>query len=294
MTPFSPSTTISLGLVQMSMSEDPDVNLEHAIAGIREAAKRGADIVCLPELFRSPYFCITEKCTKDYAEEIPGKTGDALSRVAAELKVTVVGGSVYEQAPEGRFNTALIYDSEGKLLGQYRKTHIPHDPAFYEQNYFGSGNENYKIFETDVRGQKVKIGVLICYDQWFPEAARSLALLGADIIFYPTAIGTVHGVSESEGDWHDAWRTVQRGHAIANATIVAAVNRVGQEQNSVFWGGSFVADAFGRVLAEGTTKEEIVLAPVDLAHNRFIKDSWRFFAERRPDTYGMVTKPKSK
>lgn len=294
MNSFSSSTSVSLGLVQMSMVDDPDVNLNRALSGIREAATRGADIVCLPELFRSPYFCVTESCPTDYAEPVPGKTGEALSRIAAEYKITVIGGSVYEQAPEGRFNTALVYNSEGTLLGQYRKTHIPHDPAFYEQNYFGSGDGGYKVFETEIRGQKIKLGVLICYDQWFPEAARTLALMGADIIFYPTAIGTVHGVAQNEGDWHDAWRTAQRGHAITNATIVAAVNRVGQEHNSVFWGGSFVADAFGRVLAEGTTKEEIVLAPVDIAHNKFVKDSWRFFAERRPDTYGHVTKPVNK
>jgi len=291
---FSPDNTITLGLVQMSMTEEPKQNLDRAIAGIREAASRGADIICLPELFRSPYFCTQEKCPREYAEAIPGETGAALSAVAAECGVAVVGGSVYEQGETAKLNTALVYDQKGSLLGEYRKTHIPHDPAFYEQHYFSSGGSNYRIFELKIRNAVVKIGVLICYDQWFPEAARSLALLGADIVFYPTAIGTVKGVTESEGSWHDAWQTVQRGHAVANSMIVAAVNRVGTEGDSVFWGGSFVSDAFGRILAEGTNREEIVIAPVQLDHSRFVRESWRFFKERRPDTYELVVKPVTK
>jgi predicted amidohydrolase len=237
---------IVLGLVQMSMVEDSDENLSKAVYGIRDAARRGADVICLPELFRTPYFCIKETPDRDYSEELPGKVGEELSSLSRELKITIIGGSVYERTKEGMFNTSLVYGPDGALLGEYKKTHIPHDPAFYEQYYFAPAKKNYQIFKTSVRGQEIKIGVLICFDQWFPEAARSLALLGADIIFYPTAIGTVEGVVQEEGDWHDAWRTVQRGHAIANATIVAAVNRVGKEGSSVFWGGSFVSDAFGR------------------------------------------------
>jgi predicted amidohydrolase len=287
------SSELLLGLVQMSMSDNPYENLHRALSGIREASKRGAAIVCLPELFRTPYFCTEEACEVDYSEELPGVAGNELSSLAKDLGVVIVGGSVYQKTDQGNFNTALIYDSDGTLLGDYRKTHIPHDPAFFEQNYFKPSESNYKVFTVHVNGRKVTIGVLICYDQWFPEAARSLALMGAEIIFYPTAIGTVQGVVQDEGDWHDAWRTVQRGHAIANATIVAAVNRVGKEGNSVFWGGSFVSDAFGRVLAEGTNREEIVIAPVSLSHNNQVKEGWRFFKERRPDTYGLLTRPRA-
>lgn len=283
-----------LGLVQMSMDKDLSKNLEKALRGIREAAQKGAEVICLPELFRTPYFCTEEQTDIDYTDELPGVVGEALSALAKELGVVIVGGSVFERHSDGNLNTAVIYDADGSMVGRYSKTHIPHDPAFYEQNYFTPAVSNYKVFPVKVRGQEVRIGVLICYDQWFPEAARSLALLGADIIFYPTAIGTVQGVVQEEGDWHDAWRTVQRGHAIANATIVAAVNRVGIEGNSVFWGGSFVSDAFGRVLAEGTNREEVVVAPVSLAHSTQVKEGWRFFKERRPDSYSLLLEPKSK
>lgn len=281
---------IRLGLVQMSMSTDPQENLSRAIDGIRKAAGSGADIICLPELFRSPYFCVQERCETDYAEEVPGPCGAALSDVAAELKVTIVAGSVYERAAEQkRYNTAMAFDSTGTLLGTYRKTHIPHDPSFYEQNYFESGGENYCVFHTTIGGQDVCFGVLICYDQWFPEAARSLALLGAEIIFYPTAIATLANTAQSEGDWQNAWTTVQKGHAVANATVVAAVNRVGIEGDSHFWGGSFVSDAFGRTLVTGTNQEQVLLAEVDLSHNEQVKEGWRFFKERRPDTYQRLT-----
>ncbi len=292
MSGFTQTGDIVLGLVQMAMDADPEKNLKRAISGIHEASRRGADIVCLPELFRSPYFCIEEKCQTDYAEECPGIVGATLSSLAAELAITIVAGSLYERSSEKRFNTTLIYGPDGLLLGSYRKTHIPHDPAFYEQHYFASGEQNYQVFKTLVRGRPVTIGSLICYDQWFPEAARSLALLGAEIIFYPTAIGTVQNVVQEEGDWHHAWKTVQMGHAVANATVIAAVNRVGQEGNSVFWGGSFICDAFGRVLAEGTNREEVITAPVNLNHNQTVKEGWRFFKERRPDTYGLITKNK--
>jgi predicted amidohydrolase len=285
---------VLLGLVQMSMDEDPRKNLESAVFGIREAAGRGADIICLPELFRTPYFCTEEESEVDFSEEVPGVTGDTLSALSKELGVVIVGGSVYEGTTEGNFNTSMVFDSDGTLCGTYRKTHIPHDPAFYEQNYFTASESNYQVFPVRVKGEEIRIGVLICYDQWFPEAARSLALLGADIIFYPTAIGTVEGVVQEEGSWHEAWRTVQRGHAIANATVVAAVNRVGREGNSVFWGGSFVSDAFGRVLAEGTNREEIILAPVSLAHSTLVREGWRFFKERRPDSYSLLCEPVSK
>jgi predicted amidohydrolase len=286
------SKNIVLGLVQMSMGSDPSENLTKAISGIEEAVLRGANIICLPELFRSPYFCVVEKSSRDYSEECPGEVGAQISKLAAKHSVTIVAGSIYEKTNDKKFNTALVYGPKGELLGSYRKTHIPHDPAFFEQNYFAAADSNYQIFKTTVANQTVNIGVLICYDQWFPEAARSLALLGADIIFYPTAIGTLNGVPQEEGDWHSAWTAVQRGHAVANATIVAAVNRVGIEGNSNFWGGSFISDAFGRIVAEGTNQEQVITAPVNIEHNKLVKQGWRFFKERRPDTYTLITKPR--
>ncbi len=290
---------IVLGLVQMSMSESMDENLSKAVLAIHKAASRGAQIICLPELFRSPYFCVTEKCSNDYSEKLEGLTKETLSKLASDLKVVIVAGSIYERVgsgsdPQNFFNTSMIFNSDGSLAGAYRKTHIPHDPAFFEQNYFKGAESNYQVFPVNVNGEVVKIAVLICFDQWFPEAARSLALLGADIIFYPTAIGTIEGVEEKEGSWQDAWRTVQRGHAIANATIVAAVNRVGKEGKSVFWGGSFVSDAFGRVLAEGTNREEVIIAPVSISHSTHVKEGWRFFKERRPDSYSLLCEDKSR
>ncbi len=283
---------IVVGLVQMSMTDDMNANLEKAISGIRVAATRGADIVCLPELFRSPYFCIEEKCPNDYSEELPGTLVPILSDLSKELQITLVAGSVHHKTDNGLYNTTVIFDSNGSFIGDYKKTHIPHDPAFFEQNYFKSSEDGFKIFETVINGRKTKIGTLICYDQWFPEAARSLALMGAEIIFYPTAIGTVDGVDQSEGYWHDAWKTVQRGHAISNATAVVAVNRVGRENKSVFWGGSFVCNAFGHVLAEGTSSEQVIIAEVDLALNQQVKDGWRFFSERKPEAYSLLTKAK--
>lgn len=285
------NSNLVIGLVQMSMTKDPSENLEKAILGIKDAASRGSDIVCLPELFRSPYFCVTKNCNYNYAEE-PRALNESLSAVAKECGVVLIAGSIYEKI-EGNslgYNTSYVFNHDGQLIGNYRKTHIPHDPSFYEQDYFISGGENYRLFETEIRGQFVKIGVLICYDQWFPEAARALALMGADIIFYPTAIGTVSNVYEREGNWQHAWKTVQMGHAVANSTIVCPVNRVGQEGDSHFWGGSFVCDAFGRILSEGSNREEIITATVDLSHNQWIKDSWRFFKERRPETYGLISK----
>jgi predicted amidohydrolase len=284
--------SLVVALVQMSMVKEPEINLNTAINGIRSAKQRGADIVCLPELFRSPYFCLEEKCETDFSEELPGQIEAELSNISKELEIVLIAGSIFEKTTTKLFNTSIIFDQEGKTLGTYRKTHIPHDPAFFEQNYFSPSQDGYKIFETNIRGNPVKIGVLICYDQWFPEAARTLALMGADIIFYPTAIGTVKNVIQSEGNWQDAWKTVQRGHAIANATVVAAVNRVGTEGDSIFWGGSFICDAFGRILAEGTNREEIVTAQVNFSHNKQVKDGWRFFKERRPETYSLITKAK--
>jgi predicted amidohydrolase len=268
------------------MTPDPKENLERALLGIRAASEQKADIVCLPELFRSPYFCIHEQSRQDYSEPLDGPVLKALTAEAKKLAIAVVGGSIYERTPEGKlFNTSMIINKDGDLCGTYRKTHIPHDPAFYEQNYFAPGDIGFKVFDLGF----VRVGVLICYDQWFPEAARSLALAGAEIIFYPTAIARVREFNPIEGNWQDAWETVQRGHAIANNVVVCAVNRVGSEGNSDFWGGSFIANAFGQVLARGSETSCLVRAEVDLGHSKYTRDSWRFFESRRPSQYGKIT-----
>jgi agmatine deiminase len=257
---------------------------------IGEAKRMGADIVCLPELFTSTYFA-------QYAnpgrvdmdgvplENVPGNTEERLSDSARKNRIIVVGGSIYERDAAGRFNTCLTFDREGKMLGKYRKVHIPHDESFYEQHYFTPGDLGFKVYETD-RG---RIGTLICYDQWFPEAARINALMGAEIVFYPTAIGTVRGVEQAEGDWQQAWENAMRGHAITNGMVVAAVNRAGNEDQMDFWGGSFVCDAFGKTLVRAGAEEQVVTATVDLGHGQSVREGWQFFHNRRPDQYGKLT-----
>jgi agmatine deiminase len=275
---------VTLGLIQMSMTADASANLQKALAAIERAAEKGAQIACLPELFTSPYFPQEEKAdAAAYADSIPGTVTRALSQAAADNKLVVVGGSIFEKDGNKFYNTSVVFDQKGKLLGRYRKMHIPHDPNFYEQDYFSQG-DGYRVFPTSYG----KLAVLICYDQWYPEAARISALMGADIIFYPTAIGTVEGVSQEEGDWQDAWTTVQRGHAIANCVAVAAVNRVGREGSMAFWGGSFVSSQFGTLLAKGGAKEELVLAKVDLGLGKTVREGWRFFHNRRPKTYARL------
>jgi agmatine deiminase len=275
---------VKVALIQMGMGEERNENVAKALSLISSAAKKGANIVCLPELFTAPYFPQEEKAKAEkYAETIPGHTTEALSKAARENKVVIVGGSVFERDQKTKkfYNTAVVFDETGKMLGKYRKMHIPHDPSFYEQNYFERGDLGYKIFETTYG----KLGTLICYDQWFPEAARVLALMGADMIFYPTAIGFVRGVEQAEGSWQNAWEVVQRGHGIANATAICAVNRVGKEGDMIFWGGSFISSQFGTVLARGFEKEEVILAEVDLDLGRKVKEGWRFFHNRRPESY---------
>ncbi len=285
---------VRLGLVQMAMDSSAEKNREKASRMVHEAAEKGAEIVCLPELFTGPYFCIEELVPFTYAEPIPGKTSEFLAQLAREAKVYLVGGSFHEQAlsssttREQFFNTSLVYSPEGQELGSYRKTHIPHDEGFFEQNYFAPGDTGFKVFPTG----KAKSGVLICYDQWFPEAARANALLGADIVFYPTAIGNVADIEQTEGNWQEAWENVMRGHAIANTMIVAGVNRVGTEGRTTFWGGSFICDAFGRTLVRGGSEEEVIVHDVDLDHSKQVREGWRFFYNRRPESYGeLVKKP---
>ena len=279
---------VRIALVQMSMTASMDANLRKAILQIELAAKRGAQIVALPELFLSPYFPQERKkrASDAYLIKIASEPIEQLCEAARDNHVVLVAGSVYEKSGQKKYNTALVIDSNGQLLGTYRKMHIPHDPSFYELDYFEPGNLGYCVFQTSVG----KIGVLICYDQWFPEAARSAALKGADIIFYPTAIGHVEGVEEVEGDWIDACMTVQRGHAISNNVYVAPINRVGREGKMIFFGNSFVCGPFGTMLARGSEHgEELVLADCNFAENRNARDGWRFFASRRPETYKGVT-----
>jgi agmatine deiminase len=255
---------------------------------IEQAAQNGAQIICLEELYRTRYFPQQEKRgVEGLAESIPGESTRLFSGLAKKHKIVIIA-PLFEKAKDGKFyNSAVVIGADGEITGKYRKAHIPHDPYFYEKDYFEAGDSDYKVFETSF----AKIGVLICYDQWFPEPARINALKGAEIIFYPTAIGYVKGYTSQDGDWHDAWKTIQRAHAIANGIHIAAVNRVGEESELQFWGGSFVCDSFGKVIAEAsTTQEEVLIAKVDLGKNKRIQDGWGFLRNRRPDTYNPLIK----
>jgi len=255
---------------------------------IEQAAQKGAQIVCLQELYRTRYFPQQEKLdVAALAESIPGESTRLFSGLAKKHKIVIIA-PLFEKAQNGKFyNSAVVIGSNGEIMGTYRKAHIPHDPYFYEKDYFEAGDSDYKVFETEF----ARVGVLICYDQWFPEPARINALKGAEIIFYPTAIGYVKDYTSEDGDWHDAWKIVQRAHAIANGIYVAAVNRVGEEGELEFWGGSFVSDSFGKVLKEAsTTKEEVLVVKVDLGKNKQIQDGWGFLRNRRPDTYKPLVK----
>ena len=281
--------TVTLGLVQMRMRESPQENLQHALGMICRAAQRGAEIVCLPELFTAPYFAQKEKAREEaekYAEGAHGETARALSGAARENSVALVGGSIYERAGKKLYNTSLVFGPDGKMLGKYRKVHIPYDDCFFEADYFSPGDMGFKAFKAG----KCRIAPLICYDQWFPEAARSVALMGAEIIFYPTAIATIRGVGQAEGSWQGAWENVMRGHAIANGIVVAAVNRCGREGKMDFWGGSFVCDAFGKTIARAGSSEQVLVAEVDTAHSEMVRRGWRFFEMMRPETYRLLTK----
>lgn len=269
----------------MSMTNDKRKNLEKALKMINEAAKKGVDIICLPELFNSVYFPQEERFdTKTIAEAIPGPTTDELSKSAGRNKVFIIGGSICEKSGSKLYNTSVVFDANGKIISRYRKVHIPHDPNFYEQNYFGKGDLGYKLFEMN----GAKVGIMICYDQWYPEAARVNALMGAEIIFYPTAIGLVEGLEQREGNWQEAWENVQRGHAIANSVIVSAANRVGKEGSMTFWGGSFVINQFGKTLARAGDKEEVLIVKCDIELGKEVKKGWKFFHNRRPDTYQKI------
>ena len=282
---------VNVGLVQMGCSSDARENLNKAILGIREAAAKGANIVCLQELFTSLYFCDVE----DYenfklAEAIPGATTDELSVVAKETGVVIIA-SLFEKRAQGLYhNTTAVIDADGTYLGKYRKMHIPDDPAYFEKFYFTPGDLGYKIFETKF----AKIGVLICWDQWYPEAARLTSLMGAEILFYPTAIGWATSQDEATNtEQYNAWQTIQRSHAIANGVHVVSVNRVGLEQDGAmkFWGGSFVSNPFGTLLSKAShDNEEVVVTEIDLDKTDSYRTHWPFLRDRRIDSYNEIVK----
>jgi N-carbamoylputrescine amidase len=282
---------VKVGLVQMSCSSNKEENMQKAIAGIKDAAAKGANIVCLQELFTSLYFCDVE----DYenfklAEKIPGATTDTLGEVAAACNVVVIA-SLFEKRTQGIYhNTTAVIDADGKYLGMYRKMHIPDDPAYFEKFYFTPGDLGYKTFDTKF----AKIGVLICWDQWYPEAARLTALQGAEILFYPTAIGWATSQDEATNvEQYNAWQTIQRSHAVANGVHVVSVNRVGLEQNGAmkFWGGSFVSNPFGTLLYKGShDNEETEVVEIDTDATDRYRTHWPFMRDRRIDSYENITK----
>ena len=289
----------TIGIVQMSCGPDPEDNMERAIAHVRDAAKQGAELICLPELFQTQYFCQREDTALfELAEPIPGPATQRLAELARELKITLIASLFERRAPGLYHNTAAILDRDGDLLGIYRKMHIPDDPLYYEKYYFTPGDLGFKAFEADFG----KFGTLVCWDQWYPEGARITAAQGANVLFYPTAIGWHPDEKAQCGEsQYDAWRTIQRAHAIANGVYVAAVNRVGFETGNIhgnqatgkgleFWGGSFIADPFGQIVAEAPhDKEAILLAEIDLHRIEDVRRNWPFWRDRRIDAYGPIT-----
>jgi len=286
------SHPFTVGLIQMRCSDDPGDNLSRACAMLRQASDRGAQVACLPELFRTRYFCQVEDAARfDLAEPIPGPTTEALAQVARQTGLVVVGSIFERRAPGIYHNTAVVLDADGQLLGRYRKMHIPDDPLYYEKYYFTPGDLGFQSFPT----RHARVGTLVCWDQWYPEAARLTALRGAEILFYPTAIGW-HPAEKAEfgAAQASAWETIQRAHAIANGVFVAAVNRVGHEGppdgGLEFWGGSFLADPFGRILARaGQEAEEILIATCDPKLQEETRRNWPFLRDRRIDAYAPLT-----
>jgi len=283
---------VTIGLIQTACSSDPSANLKKTLAAAQRAAKQGAQIICTQELFRSQYFCQTEDHDNfKLAESIPGPTTKAFQKLAKQNKVVVIA-SLFEKRASGLYhNTAAVIDADGSLLGVYRKMHIPDDPLYYEKFYFTPGDLGFRAWQTKYG----KIGVLVCWDQWYPEAARLTAMQGAEILFYPTAIGW-HPTEKSEHEkQHTAWETIQRSHAVANGCYVAVPNRIGHEKISgdgiKFWGQSFVAGTSGEILAKaGSEKEETLLVELDLSKVDQTRTHWPFLRDRRIDAYGDLTK----
>jgi len=280
---------VKVGVVQMTCTANKQENLNKAIVKVKEAAQKGAQIVCLQELFTSLYFCDVE----DYdnfklAEPIPGPSSDALSEVAKELGIVIIA-SLFEKRAQGIYhNTTAVLDADGAYLGKYRKMHIPDDPGFYEKFYFTPGDLGYKVFKTKF----ATIGVLICWDQWYPEAARITSMMGAEILFYPTAIGWATTQDEATNvEQYNAWQTIQRSHAVANGVHVVSVNRVGEEAGVKFWGGSFFANPFGALIQQlSADNEEVVVQELDLDKSDYYRSHWPFMRDRRIESYQPITK----
>lgn len=282
------SHIVHLSLIQHSFESTRDATVSKVMNHIRKAANQGAQVICLQELFNTSYFCSSVKQANfSLAESIPGPTTESLSKIAKELSVVLVVPLFEKKAPGVYFNSIAVIDADGDLLGKYRKMHIPEDPGFHEKYYFTPGDLGYRVFETAY----CKIGTLICWDQWFPEAARITALKGAELLVYPTAIGTLHTERDAEKEqFKDAWKTIQRSHAIANGCYVASINRVGSEDAATFWGGSFVAGPFGEILSEGDEEDGIVNAEIDLSKIDPQRQTWPFFRDRRVDSYEPILK----
>ena len=286
---FNVMSKVIVGLIQMTCSANKQENLNKAILKIREAANDGAQIVCLQELFTSLYFCDVE----DYdnfklAETVPGQSTEALSIIAAELNIVIIA-SLFEKRAQGLYhNTTAVLDADGTYLGKYRKMHIPDDPGFYEKFYFTPGDLGYKVFKT----KYAAVGILICWDQWYPEAARITSLMGAEILFYPTAIGWATTQDEATNtEQYNAWQTIQRSHAVANGVHVVSVNRAGEEAGLKFWGGSFVSNPFGTVLYQAShINEEVIVQELDLDKSDYYRSHWPFMRDRRIDSYSPITK----
>jgi N-carbamoylputrescine amidase len=281
---------VKVGLVQMSCTADVEANLEKAIAKTREAAALGAQIVCLQELFKSLYFCdVEDHANFNLGEAIPGPTTERFGELAKELGIVIIASLFEKRAPGLYHNTTAVLDADGSYLGKYRKMHIPDDPGYYEKFYFTPGDLGYKVFNTRFG----KLGILICWDQWYPEAARITSLMGAEILFYPTAIGwdTNEQDPAINVEQYNAWQTIQRSHSVANGVYVVSVNRVGREADQQFWGGSFVSNPFGSLMYLAShDQEEVKVVELDLDKTEYYRTTWPYLRDRRIDSYQPITK----
>ena len=278
---------VAIGIIQTTASSNISTNLEQTVDSVRKAAQKGAQIICLQELFQYQYFCQTEDHEKfKLAQPVPGPVTEFLQKLSSELNVVIIA-SLFEERARGIFhNTVAVVDADGSYLGKYRKMHIPDDPGFYEKFYFTPGDLGYKVFDTKFG----KIGTLICWDQWFPEAARLTAMMGAEILFYPTAIGwDLNQDQATNTEQYRAWQTIQKGHAVANGIHVVAVNRVGVEENIRFWGGSMVVNPFGSILFEADDQPAVQVVEIDLEQTSYYRTHWPFFRDRRIDSYQHLT-----